>query len=115
MTTFCEVVTPGDNAENLRRARPGTTRMGEAMAPAPETPPSGGNCSGAGASLIDRLVAAALIALGLCGCGDDARPPAPQAAVVAPDRNSADPARGVTTELDGAAPALRAAAFAELT
>src|SRR5215468_9452930 len=116
MTTFCEVVTAADNAANLRRARPGTTRMGEAMAPAPETPPSGGNRSGAGAALIGRPgCVAALIAIALCGCGDDARPPAPPAAIAAPDRNAADPARGVTTELDGAAPALRAAAFAELT
>jgi hypothetical protein len=121
MTTFCEVVTPRDIAANLRRARSVTTRMGEAMAPAPETPPSGGNRSGAGAALIRRApscrarIAGAVLVLAACGCGDDARPAAPPVAAVAPDRSAADPARGVTTELDGAAPRLHAAGFAELT
>lgn len=123
MTTFCEVVTPGDTAANLRRTRSVTTRMGEAMAPAPETPPSGGNRSGAGAALIRRtrpgwlarIAGPVLLVLTANACGDDARPPAPPAAAVAPDRSAADPARGVTTELDGAAPRLHAAGFAELT
>ena len=106
-------MTPGDTAANHRRARFVTTVMGEAMAPAPETQTgcSGGNRSGAGAALIW----AALAACALAGCSDDARPPAPPAAIAAPERSAADPASGVTTELDGAAPELRAAAFAELS
>ena len=104
-------MTPGDTSAKHRRARFVTTEMGEAMAPAPGTPASGGNRSGAGAALIGAVLAACAV----IACGDDARPPAPPPAVAAPDRDVADPARGVTTELDGAAPELRAAAFAELS
>src|SRR5579872_4351077 len=53
VTSFCEVVTPPDTAATPRRARLATTEMGEAMAPAPESPPSGGNRSGAGAAPIE--------------------------------------------------------------
>src|SRR3954451_19135698 len=52
VTSFCEVVTPRYTTANSRRGRLATTGMGEAMAPAPETPPSGGNRSGAGAAPI---------------------------------------------------------------
>jgi hypothetical protein len=96
--------------------------MGEAMAPAPESPPSGGNRSGAGAAPITPrrgLGLALLISLaawlGLAACGDDGPPP-PRPPPVAPaGRVAADPALGVTTPLDGAAPQLAAAVFAELT
>lgn len=115
MTTFCEVVTGGDTPANHRRARLATKELGEAMAPAPETQtlPSGGNRSGAGAALI-RAACVALAGLA-ASCGGDARPAAPPVVRPAPERSAADPANGVTTELDGAAPALRTAAFAELT
>jgi len=113
VTTFCEVVTPRHNAATLRRARLATKDVGEAMAPAPESPPSGGNRSGAGAAPIVRLALAAW--LGLAACGPDAPPPPPLQVGSAPDRAAADPARGVTTPLDGAGPALAAAVLAELT
>ena len=113
MTTFCEVVTPGDSAGTLRRRRFATTRMGEAMAPAPgmRTPPSGGNHPGAGAAPIFAVLAV----LGLAACGDGAPPQTRPAESAASDRQAADPARGITTELDGVAPELGAAVFAELT
>jgi hypothetical protein len=53
--------------------------------------------------------------LGLAGCGDDARPRQRPIEATAPDRAAADPARGVTTELDGASPAFGDAMLAELT
>ena len=61
------------------------------------------------------LLAAAIGAwLGLAACDDG--PPAPRSPqAVAPGRVVADPALGVTTPLDGAAPQLAAAVFAELT
>jgi hypothetical protein len=118
VTRFCEVVTPPDTTAKLRRARLATTEMGEAMAPAPESPPSGGNRSGAGAAPILRwrglvLAVSSGAWLGLVACDDG--PPAPRSPqVVAPGRAAADPALGVTTPLDGAAPQLVAAVLAEL-
>jgi hypothetical protein len=91
--------------------------MGEAMAPASESPPSGGNSSGAGAAPIfwlrlGRLVLALMVA---AGCSDAARPPPRRGDIASPDRAVADPARGIATELDGAAPAFSGAVLAELT
>src|SRR6185369_14259954 len=91
VTRFCEVVTPRDIAAKLRRARFATNEMGEAMAPASESPPSGGIRSGAGAApvfgwlgqlwrwsklgLCSGAVLAACATCAACGaCGDDARP-----------------------------------------
>ncbi len=117
VTTFCEVVTSAYIAAKLRRRRLVITRMGEAMTPAPESPPSGGNRSGAGAAPVCALVAwlARLALLAHVGCSGDAQPPPRPIQVAAPDRAAADPARGITTELDGAAPELGAALLAELT
>src|SRR3954465_13331520 len=82
VTSFCEVVTARYTTAKLRRARLATTGMGEAMAPAPESPPSGGNRSGAGAAPIMRrrgLGLALTVWLGawlaLAACGDDGPPP----------------------------------------
>ena len=51
----------------------------------------------------------------LAGCGDpEDRPPLPEPTPAA-DRTGADPAEGVQTELDGAAPAFGDAVLAELT
>jgi hypothetical protein len=113
-------VTPRYIAEKLRRARLDTKEMGEAMAPASESPPCGGTSSGAGAAPIGRvarsaLALAALLAAVACACGDDARPRSKPAPIVARDRAAADPARGVATELDGASPAFGEALLAELT
>jgi hypothetical protein len=47
-------------------------------------------------------------------CGDDAPPP-PHPIAPSPTERAADPARGVTTELDGPAPSFGAALVAELT
>jgi hypothetical protein len=59
------------------------------------------------------LVAAIGAAIGLAACDDG--PAAPRSAPIAPPgRAAADPALGVTTPLDGAAPQLAAAVFAEL-
>ncbi|TMQ08228.1 MAG: hypothetical protein E6J91_33745 [Deltaproteobacteria bacterium] len=117
VTTFCEVVTPAYVVAKLRRRDLVITRMGEAMTPAPESPPSGGNRSGAGAAPVCALVAwlARLALLAHVGCSGDAQPPPRPIQVAAPDRAAADPARGITTELDGAAPELGAALLAELT
>src|SRR5690349_6680868 len=113
VTRFCEVVTPRDSTANLRRARLVTNEMGEAMAPASDPLPAG---SGAGAAPL--LGAIALVACGLAcavGCGDDAQPRARPAEVAAADRAAADPARGITTELDGVSPSFGEAMVAELT
>ena len=149
VTRFCEVVTPGDNATTLRRAGLATKDLGEAMAPAPGSPPFGGIGSGAGAAPVDptgglaslptprdptgsrpagsavgvpgprdrasRIVGALLGAVALLGCGDAAPPPPRPAEIAVSSRAAADPAQGVTTELDGAAPAFGDAVLAELT
>jgi hypothetical protein len=60
------------------------------------------------------LCALAAAGLALVACGDDARPIPRGAEPAAPDRAAADPARGVATELDGAAPAFGGALLAEL-
>lgn len=123
VTRFCEVMTRRYITANLRRRRLATKELGEAMAPASEPPPSGGISSGAGAAPVHRrpraLAVLAMIfglaGFALAGCGDRA-PPAPRPAEIAvPDRAAADPARGITTELDGPAPELGAAVLAELT
>jgi hypothetical protein len=122
VTTFCEVVTPRYIAAKLRRARLVTKGMGEAMAPASESPPSGGARSGAGAAPVvagaSRVLgarAASLAVAMLFACGDDAQPRSRPAEIAAASRAAADPARGITTELDGASPAFGAALLAELT
>jgi len=111
-------VTPRYTDANLWRAGLATKEMGEAMAPASESPPSGGNRSGAGAAPICSAALTAIAALGLAAataCGDDARPHGRPAEIAPRDRSAADPARGITTELDGASPAFGAALLAELT
>jgi hypothetical protein len=90
------------------------------MAPAPESPPSGGNRSGAGAAPICRWLVWLwplwpLWLPGLAACSDDARPRPSPIEIAVPDRAAADPARGITTELDSASPAFGDAVLAELT
>lgn len=79
------------------------------MAPASGYQPSGGKHSGAGAALTF------LIAVLAAACGDDHRQPAAQPGTRAPRSSAADPATGVTTELDGVAPAFGDGVLAELT
>lgn len=86
-------------------AREAATRDAGARAPA-SRPPSGSSLGAGVAWLLCFLVAA---------CADDAQPreqvaPAPVAA-----RGAADPAAGMSTELDGDAPAFGDAVLAELT
>ena len=94
VTTFCEGVTGRDRQFV-------TTELGEAMAPA-----SGSKRFGAGAPPIFLIL--------LVACGDDGRVAAHEPPV-ATHRAAADPATGITTDLDGAAPQFSSAVVAELT
>jgi len=58
---------------------------------------------------------AASLALLLAACGDDTQPRKSRPEPATIDRSAADPARGITTELDGVAPAFGDAVLAELT
>jgi hypothetical protein len=80
--------------------------MGEAMAPASGFQPSGGRRSGAGAALVFLIA--------LVACGDSPRATAPPPPAPTQSRSAADPAEGVTTDLDGVAPTYSAALVAEL-
>ena len=77
------------------------------MAPASEYQPTGGTHFGAGAALV--------ILVALCACGDDQQVPSTQLQVPARGSGAADPATGIKTELDGAAPAFGDGVLAELT
>ncbi len=101
MTTFCKHVTLPERGSAI-------SDLGEVNAPASQRLPFGGRRGGVGAAPI-------LLALLLAACGDpEARPPMTSTAPAA-DRTAADPAEGVQTELDGAAPAFGDAVLAELT
>ncbi|HEX7699437.1 MAG TPA: hypothetical protein VF403_01865 [Kofleriaceae bacterium] len=112
MTTFCDLVTKRCEARISRRRPFATKVMGEAMAPASESnKPSGGNNSGVGAKL------SLLLALGIVvfwACNDDSHHAAPLAVPTAAQPSVADPATGITTELDGIAPEFGDAVIAEL-
>ncbi len=79
------------------------------MAPASGYQPSGGKRSGVGAALTLLTVVFA------CACGDDHQQPQAQPGAPARESSAADPATGVTTELDGLAPAFGEGVIAELT
>jgi hypothetical protein len=111
VTSFCDVVTSRDEV-NIIPPRPfGTKGMGEVMAPVSGLNSSGGANSGAGAKPSFLLV----IALAIAACHDDGH--AARSAGTAPgiaQPSVADPATGVTTELDGIAPEFGDAVIAEL-
>lgn len=108
VTTFCDVVTKRCEARISRGRRFVTKVMGEAMAPASESiKPSGGNNSGVGAKL--SLLLALVIA-----CNNDSDRAKPLAAPATAQPGVADPATGITTELDGIAPEFGDAVIAEL-
>ncbi len=79
------------------------------MAPVPELnePPPGGKCSGIGAK-------PTLLLLILLACGRDGAQVPPPTAPPVPAPSVADPAAGMTTELDGIAPRFGDAVIAEL-
>ncbi len=110
VTTFCKGVTPRREAKTCRGARLDTKELGEAMASVLENLPSGGQLSGTGVSPV--LLA---VVLAIAACGDDAAPPRIPAGAPAAARSAADPATGITTDLDGTAPAFGDAVIAELT
>ncbi len=101
---FCEAVT-------LPAAATGISDLGEVNAPASRRTPYGGRRRGVGAAPI----VLALLALALGGCGEPEEHPLVSGATPAADRTGADPAEGMQTELDGAAPAFGDAVLAELT
>lgn len=115
MTTFCEVVTERNTVVERAKHRVATKEMGEAMAPAPESPASGGNHSGAGAAPIARAGLVLLLLAATVHCGDEPTPVLPPETRAAVEGSAADPANGITTELDGAPPVFAAAVLAELT
>jgi hypothetical protein len=107
VTTFCDLVTSADECKTASPRRFVTNGMGEAMAPASDLKPSGGRQSGAGAALTILALLAA------CSTSDPriALPSLPEP----PPPAVADPAVGVTTELDGQAPEFGDAIVAELS
>lgn len=107
MTTFCDVVTSRDDAKTARLRPFDTNDVGEAMAPASDLKPSGGRQSGAGAALTILAVLAA--------CGPSSQPAPPQVSAPLSGSDVANPAVGMTTELDGEAPELGDAIVAELS
>jgi len=114
VTSFCEGVTSRCEPATRCTSSRAIKDLGEAMASAPGWQPTGGSSSGAGVSPVFWASVAVLVAL--AACGDDALPPRP-AEPVAPlaARIAADPAQGMTTELDGAAPAFSDGVLRELT
>ena len=118
MTTFCDLVTSRDEV-NIIPPRPfGTNVMGEVMAPVSGSNSSGGADLGTGAKPSfrpgrSRLVFVIVLALGAChDDGPKARSAGTTPGVTQP--SVADPATGVTTELDGIAPEFGDAVIAEL-
>lgn len=116
MTTFCEAVTLPARAAAI-------SDRGEVNAPASREPSGGRRDVGAapirggGSRRRGRAVpsAAILFALVLGACGDPEQVAPIAETTPAADRTAADPAEGVQTELDGAAPAFGDAVLAELT
>ncbi|HSD91097.1 MAG TPA: hypothetical protein VLB44_26425 [Kofleriaceae bacterium] len=71
--------------------------------------------SGVGAAPSFRRALLALLAFALVACGDDQPRGSSRPATAAHGSNAADPAAGVTTDLDGPAPAFGDGVLAELT
>jgi len=107
VTWFCDSVTARYEAVISALRRVGTKVMGEAMAPASGYQPSGRARPGAGAALV--------LLLALVACGDDQQQATTRPDTPARGSAAADPATGVKTELDGAAPLFGDGVLAELT
>jgi hypothetical protein len=106
VTTFCELVTSAHKAKTARAHGFVINAVGEAKAPASDLKPSGGRQPGAGAALTISVILAA--------CGGDGRVAAPPMTTPVASPSVANPAVGVTTQLDGTAPELGVAIIAEL-
>jgi hypothetical protein len=112
VTSFCDVVTSRDEVNIIRPSPFGTKGMGEVMAPVSGSNSSGGADSGTGAKPSLWVV---LVVLVISGCHDDGH--AKRSSGTTPgiaQPSVADPATGVTTELDGIAPEFGDAVIAEL-
>ena len=107
MTTFCDVVTSRARSEDRSPAPVWYQWRGRGDGAGIRLKPSGGRQSGAGAAL------SFLALLAACGELESAAPPPQRAAPAAP--GVADPAVGITTELDGEAPEFGDAIVAELS
>ena len=103
MTTFCQTVTPRCEAVISRALDLAIKDVGEAMA------------SASGSSKRSGAAATPVFLLLLFACGDDTQRAEPPPAAPTRARAAADPAEGVTTILDGPAPAFSDAVLAELT
>lgn len=110
VTTFCESVTPRCERMRSRAPRLDTKGMGEAMAPASELSTSGGTRSGVGAKPSFFVLLFALLA----ACGEDPQATAPAPPPPADQHRAADPAEGLSSDLDGVAPIFSDAVLAEL-
>ena len=84
-----------------------TKDMGEAKVPASGFQPSGGRRSGAGTAPV-------FLALLLLACGEDPHTAAPPPPVPTTSRAAADPAEGMSTDLDAIPPVFSDALLAEL-
>lgn len=138
VTTFCEAVTPRRKAKTCANAAFAITVVGEAMASVSENLPSGGHLSGTGVTPVfpehsnrrsarapgadatrppswrPGVLAVQLLCL-LAACADDSAPRTPPPPPPVAAKSAADPATGVVTDLDGAAPAFGDGVIAELT
>lgn len=110
VTTFCDLVTSRCEARINVTSRLAIKVVGEAMAPVSELnePPPGGKCSGIGAKPTFLLL------LLLAACSDDGARARPTSAPANIAPSVADPAAGMTTELDGIAPQFGDAVITEL-
>ena len=115
VTSFCDLVTARDGFAITAPADLATKVVGEAMASASGSQPSGGQRPGAAAkpSLLAALIITAAAAAVACN-DEDRRLPLPQPTVSTKSRAAADPAEGMSTDLDGAMPAFSEAVLAEL-
>jgi hypothetical protein len=106
VTTFCDVVTSAHKPKTVRAHGFVINVVGEAMAPASDLQSFGWRQPGAGAALTILILFAA--------CGGDGHRAAPPLATPVASPSVANPAVGVTTQLDGTAPELGVAIIAEL-
>ncbi len=108
VTTFCDLVTSAHKAKTALTHGFVINAVGEAKAPASDLEPFGSRQPGAGAALT------IFAALAIAACGGDDHRAAPMMTAPVASPSVANPAVGVTTQLDGTAPELGVAIIAEL-